>query len=248
MEQSPSGKPEIIFEDHALLVANKPNRMLVHRTKLDFYESTNLLNLLAHAAGYPMHPAHRLDKPTSGVILFAKSKEVLSMLREQFNARSIRKRYVAIVRGFTPLTGSIDRSLSSETDATLREARTEYRTLMHTEQAFSVSRYPTSRYSFIEAFPETGRYHQLRMHFDKIRHPIVGDSRHGDRKHNHYFREKLKLEYLFLHAASIELTHPDGHRMLVSAPLPNHFEEILNRWSWSPGASHEAVETGNHRK
>lgn len=248
MKQEPIGTIDILFEDEALMVVSKPNRMLVHRSAMDYYEDRNLLRELSSTRSERLHPAHRLDKATSGAILFAKSNPVLSYLREEFNARRVEKQYLAMVRGFTPAEGVIDAPLLAEGDHKEREALTRYTTLKHVEVTMSVSRYPTSRYSFVRAFPETGRYHQLRMHFDKIRHPIIGDSRHGDKKHNSVFREQLQLEPLFLHAEALSFMHPNGSRMTVHAPIPSHFTDLLKLWDWMDGASPEAVEPGNHRK
>ncbi len=248
MKQDPIGTIEVLFEDEALIVVSKPNRMLVHRSAMDYYEDRNLLRELSSTRSERLHPAHRLDKATSGAILFAKSNEVLSYLREEFNARRVEKHYLAVVRGFTPSEGAIDAPLLAEGDTKEREALTRFETLKHTEINMSVSRYPSSRYSLVRAFPETGRYHQIRMHFDKIRHPIIGDSRHGDKKHNAVFRDQLHLEPLFLHAESLSFKHPNGTQLTVSAPVPAHFNTLLSLWDWMDGASPEAVEPGNHKK
>ena len=248
MKQDPIGTIEVVFEDEVLMVVSKPNRMLVHRSAMDYYEDRNLLRELSATRAERLHPAHRLDKATSGAILFAKSNEVLSYLREEFNARRVEKQYLAVVRGFTPSDGVIDAPLLADGDTKEREALTRFTTLKHVEVNMSVSRYPSSRYSLVRAFPETGRYHQIRMHFDKIRHPIIGDSRHGDKKHNAMFRDQLNLEPLFLHAERLSFKHPNGSQLTVSAPIPAHFTAILNLWNWMDGASHEAVQPGNHKK
>lgn len=248
MKQEPIGTIELLYEDSELLVVSKPNRMLVHRSSMDYYEDRNLLRELSASRSERLHPAHRLDKATSGVIVFAKSNAALSFLREEFNARRVEKHYLAVVRGYTPAQGTIDRPLLAEGDHKEREALTRYTTLKHVEVEMRVTRYPQSRYSLVRIYPETGRYHQIRMHFDKIRHPIIGDSRHGDRKHNAIFREKLGLEPLFLHAEQLRFAHPNGGQITVSATLPQHFSALLTRWDWVDGASALAVEPGNHRK
>ncbi len=248
MKQDPIGEITTLYEDDALLIVSKPNRMLVHRSAMDYYEDRNLLRELSAQHSERLHPAHRLDKATSGAIVFAKSNEVLTFLREAFNQRTVKKHYLAVVRGFTPAAGEMDAPLVAEGDDKEREALTRYTTLKHIEVDLSVSRYPTSRYSFVRAEPETGRYHQIRMHFDKIRHPIIGDTRHGDKKHNAVFRDKLLLEPLFLHSERIEFEHPNGTVLDVTAPLPAHFIRVLEMWDWLDGASDLAVPTGNHRK
>lgn len=248
MQQDPIGEIVVVYEDDRILAVSKPNRLLVHRSKLDYYEPRNLLNELSAMTGLHLHPAHRLDKATSGVMLLAKDAETLSRLRESFNARVVEKVYVALVRGYTPATGTIDAVVEGVTDGKEREAVTRFTTLYHVEVPIEVSRYSTSRYSMVEARPITGRYHQIRVHFDKIRHPIIGDSRHGDRKHNHMFKEHLHQEALFLHAREITFPHPSGGTLTVSAPLPDHFAQIKAKWAWNEGAHPEAAEPGNHNK
>ncbi len=247
MEQTPIGTHSILYRDEHILIASKPNRLLVHRSNIDFYETKNLLATLKHETGLWLQPAHRLDKATSGVIAFGLTPEAHAFLSQQFNARSVKKTYTALVRGFTPESGEIDLPLVSDNDAKEREALTRYVTTHHVEINEAIGRYPTSRFSMVRVFPETGRFHQIRLHFKKIRHPIIGDHRHGDRKHNHWFAESLKLEALFLHATSLSLQHPNGQFMTFDSPLPTHFETVLNLWKWQDGASSEAHPTGNHR-
>lgn len=236
MEQDPLGQPRIIYEDERVIGVFKPNRLLVHRTNIDFYEKRNLLQWLAEEVKTTVHPAHRLDKATSGIVLFAKDLDALRSLRQQFTERTLAKSYLALVRGFTPAIGKIEKPLPKDGDSTLREAVTNFMTLQHTEVPIAVSRYATSRYSLVRAFPETGRFHQIRLHFAHLRHPIIGDSRHGDKKHNTMFRENMQLPALFLHAENIEFTHPDGMQIALHAPMPDHFKTIMATLSWESGA------------
>lgn len=247
MEQTPIGIPEVLFCDEHVLIASKPNRLLVHRSNIDYYEKKNLLSWLKKETGLWLQPAHRLDKATSGVIAFGLTPESHAFLRAQFNERTIQKTYTALVRGYTPESGEIDFALQADDDDREREALTRYRTTHHVEIDIPIGRYPTSRFSLVEAYPETGRFHQIRLHFKKIRHPIIGDHRHGDRKHNHWFAQELELEALFLHASSLTLRHPNGNLMTFNAPLPNHFQTIQQSWNWQAGASADAHPTGNHR-
>jgi tRNA pseudouridine65 synthase len=236
MEQDPLGTPKIIYEDDRIIGVFKPNRLLVHRTNIDFYEKQNLLQWLSDAVKTTVHPAHRLDKATSGIVLFTKDLDALRFLRQQFSERTLAKSYLALVRGYTAASGRIEKPLQKEGDSTLREAITNYITLSHTELPIAVSRYETSRYSLLRAFPETGRYHQIRLHFAHLRHPIIGDSRHGDKKHNQMFREVQQLPALFLHAENIEFTHPAGRQITLHAPVPDHFQAVLSNFNWTAGA------------
>lgn len=247
MEQIPIGTHAILYRDEHILIASKPNRLLVHRSNIDFYERRNLLSLLKHETGLWLQPAHRLDKATSGVIAFGLTPDAHAFLSKQFNERSVKKTYTALVRGFTPESGEIDLPLKSDHDDKEREAVTRYTTTHHVEIDAAIGRYPTSRFSIVSVHPETGRFHQIRLHFKKIRHPIIGDHRHGDRKHNHWFAQELQQEALFLHATSLTIRHPEGNIMTFNAPLPVHFQTILNDWDWKEGGSSEAHPTGQHR-
>lgn len=235
MEQEPLGEPHVIYEDQRIIAVSKPNRLLVHRTNMDFYERRNLLKWLSETNNSKLHPAHRLDKATSGIVLFTKDAEALRFLREQFNERSVAKTYLALVRGFTAEQGEIDKALKGEDDNKLRSAVTQYTTLKHTEVPIPVSRYDTSRYSLVRVKTKTGRFHQIRLHFAHLRHPVIGDTRHGDLQHNKMFRDSLKCEGLFLHASSIAFTHPDGSRIKIVAPQPAHFDKIFKMWPWRSG-------------
>lgn len=235
MKQTPIGSPQILFEDEYLVAVSKPCRMLVHRTPMDFYETENLRRWLASELGVKVDPIHRLDKPTSGVILFAKSTEVLNHIRQQFLEHTVDKQYTALVRGFMPEEGVITKPLKAENSDVIKEAETAFTTTHHIEVPIAVSRYQTSRYSLVNVVPKTGRYHQIRMHFAHLRHPIIGDSRHGDSKHNLMFRDQLDLPAMFLHAHTIAFEHPTGAKLRIHAPFPAHWTTIRSIWNWHSG-------------
>lgn len=236
MKQTPIGSPKILFEDEFLVAVFKPCRMLVHRTPMDFYETENLRRWLAAEIGVKVDPIHRLDKPTSGVILFAKSTEVLNHIKQQFLEHTIDKQYTALVRGFMPDEGVISKPLKAENSDIIKEAETAFTTTHHVEVPIAVSRYETSRYSLVNVVPKTGRYHQIRLHFAHLRHPIIGDSRHGDSKHNLMFRNDLFIPAMFLHAHSIAFEHPNGAKMKIHAPYPEHWKKMEDLWNWQLGA------------
>ncbi len=243
MKQTPLGKPIILFEDDLLVVVNKPCRMLIHRTPLDYYETENLRRWLADEIGVKVDPVHRLDKPTSGVVIFAKSKEALNFIKAQFLEHTVIKEYRALVRGYTALSGEVDKPLKAEDSEVLKEALTVYKTLKHVEIPVEVSRYPTSRYSIVDISPKTGRYHQIRMHFAHLRHPLIGDRRHGDTKHNNMFQNDLGIEALFLHAYRISFVHPNGSKLSIHAPFPDHWMKMEKLWDWKEGAGVEEIDS-----
>ncbi|MDR7128156.1 tRNA pseudouridine65 synthase [Algoriphagus sp. 4150] len=227
---------EILFEDEYLIAINKPSGLLVHRTSIAAKETVFALQLLRDQIGQHVSPVHRLDRPTSGVLLFSKKEEILPLLKEQFADRSVQKTYLAIVRGIPTIkSGLIDHPLKSERSGRMQEAQTHYQVLAEAEIPFDTTgRYPTSRYSLLELKPETGRTHQIRRHLAHLRHYILGDKKHGDNKQNQFFEKQFGLENLLLHAEKLEFKHPISFEILsIMAPLPVHFEKTRKDLGWS---------------
>ena len=209
--------------------------MLVHRTSIAAEETVFALQMLRDQIGQHVSPAHRLDRPTSGVLLFSKKEEILPLLKEQFSDRSIQKTYLAIVRGIPAIKSElIDHPLTSERSNKLQEAQTHYNLLAEAEIPFDTTgRYPTSRYSLLKLKPETGRTHQLRRHLAHIRHYILGDKKHGDNKQNQFFEKQFGMENLLLHARKLEFKHPVSHETITAvASLPLHFKKTMTDLGW----------------
>lgn len=227
---------EVLFEDEELVVINKPAGLLVHKTAMAYGEEENALIQLRDQIGSWVAPVHRLDRATSGCLLFAKNEQVLPSLKALFMDRAIEKRYLCIVRGIPAQhEGLIDHPLKSERSGKLQEAQSRYRVLRESEQAFdSTGRYPTSRYSLLEVKLLTGRTHQIRRHLAHIRHYILGDRKHGDNKQNTYFETHFGLQNLLLHSWKLDFTHPltQASLQLTSAPPP-HFQAIIEKLGWS---------------
>ena len=171
----------VCFQDDALVVVDKPCGMLVHRSGIDAYETTFLLQTLRDQLNQSLFPVHRLDKPTSGLVIFALSSDAARTLSQAFEHGDISKTYEAFVRGHTPQSLYIDHALRDEVDSegrkikngTAREAMTELRTLTSWTVPEPVDRYPEARYSHVQLQPITGRYRQLRRHAKHISHPIL---------------------------------------------------------------------------
>lgn len=219
---------EILFEDEYLVAIDKPSGLLVHRTSIAADETVFALQMLRDQIGQHVSPVHRLDRPTSGVLLFSKKEEILPLLKEQFSDRSVQKNYLAIVRGIPgEKSGLIDHPLRSERSGRMQEARTSYQVLSEAEIPFDTTgRYPTSRYSLLELKPETGRTHQIRRHLAHMRHYIIGDKKHGDNKQNQFFEKQFGLQNLLLHAQKLKLRHPLSPEIQeIVAPLPDHFRK-----------------------
>lgn len=228
---------DILFEDENLVIIDKPAGLLVHRTRQAFGEEDNALIQLRDQIGSWVSPVHRLDRATSGTLLFAKTGEILPLLKAQFMARSVEKTYLTIVRGIPAEKEKlIDHPLTSERSGKLQEAQTQYKVIAESEIPFnSTGRYPTSRYSLLEVDLMTGRTHQIRRHLAHIRHYIIGDKKHGDNKQNIFFQKQFGLENLLLHAFELKFIHPvDNREIHLHAPIPIHFRTIMNELGWNP--------------
>jgi tRNA pseudouridine65 synthase len=218
--------------------------LLVHRSLIDKHETRFALQLVRDQIGQYVYPVHRLDKPTSGALIMALSPDIAAKMSEQFSQNKISKQYIALVRGHTAESDCIDyplkEMLDKMTDKAARQdkpaqtAITHYQTLKQTELAIPVGRYASARYSLLALRPETGRKHQLRRHMKHIFHPIVGDTTHGDGKHNTMFREQFGLNRLMLVAKDLTFEHPVSHQVVqISASLGEDFLPILGALGWS---------------
>lgn len=231
-------KLELIYQDDWLVAINKPAGLLVHRSLIDKHETQFAVQVLRDQIGQKVYPVHRLDRPTSGVLLFALNSDTARQFTEQFTQGLVQKTYMALVRGFCAPEGVIDYALKEELDAmadakanpdkAAQTAITHYRRLETFELPFPSGKHETSRYSLVELQPKTGRKHQLRRHMKHIFHPILGDTTHGDGKQNQLLREQFGLERLLLHAHSLQVQHPQTHSLLtLNAVLPTDFSKLL---------------------
>jgi len=225
----------ILFQDPHLVAVHKPSGLLVHRSPIDRRETRFALQLLRDQLGVRLYPVHRLDKPTSGILLLALTPEAARCVARAFAAGEVQKRYLAVVRGIPPLTGCIDHPLDvpDRAGSQPRPARTGFRRLAEVELPVAVGRYPSSRYALLEAEPFSGRRHQLRRHFKHIFHPIIGDTRYGEGRHNRFFRESFDCHRLLLAATAITLTHPgSGQPLTIEAPPSADFATVLQALGW----------------
>ena len=226
-----------IYRDPWLLAVHKPAGLLVHRSPIDKHETEFALQYArALNGGEHVYPVHRLDRPTSGVLLFARDPDTARTVGQAMMAGEVNKTYLAVVRGWTPESGTIDHPLKDEpedrrlhgTEQPVRDALTHYRRLATTEIPVEIERYPTSRYSLVELYPKTGRKHQLRRHMKHINHPIIGDANHGRGRHNRYFAERFGQGRLMLAATELALTHPvTGEELVLKAPPERSFQDVL---------------------
>ena len=226
---------QICYHDDAMVVVNKPAGMLVHRSGIDARETVFLMQTLRDQLGMHVFPVHRLDKPTSGLVIFALSSDIARELSLMFERGGVDKSYLAFVRGHTYPSMSIDHPLRDEVDrkgrktkeGVVREAATELKTLASWTIPEPVDRYPEARYSKVQLKPVTGRYRQLRRHMKHISHPILGDVRYGKGTHNRFVEERVGVKRLWLHAYSLTFSHPDTQKvMTIQSEVPNDFNQM----------------------
>ncbi|MFC4210635.1 pseudouridine synthase [Pedobacter lithocola] len=218
---------EIIYEDEHLIAINKPHGLLVHQSSIARDAIEFALQMLRDQVGKKVSPVHRLDRKTSGILLFAFDKESEISMQQQFMNAETDKKYLAILRGFTPESMDIDYPLAKE-NGTLQDAFTSFRTLQTAEIDLPFGKHSTSRYSLVEAAPKTGRMHQLRKHFSHILHPIIGDRTHGCNKQNKFFLEQWNMSTMLLHASELSFTHPKTSvRINLKADLHDEFKRVM---------------------
>lgn len=210
---------DLLYVDEHVVVANKPSGLLVHRGWDD--DDDVAMFRVRDAIGARVHPLHRLDRGTSGALLFARSPEVTAALQKSFDQRLVEKRYLALVRGTPATEGVIDHPVPKSEDGPRVPAVTRFRL---------VARSTVDRCSLVLACPETGRLHQIRRHLRHLSHPLVGDVTYGSGAINRHYRATYDLHRLALHAVSIAFPHPiTGARVEVIAPMPDDLAVPLDR-------------------
>jgi tRNA pseudouridine65 synthase len=227
----------ILHRDRRLVVIDKPAGLLVHRSPIDRHETRFALQMLRDQLGQRVYTVHRLDKGTSGALAFALDPESARAYMTAFAERGVGKTYVALVRGWPPPEGRIDRPLSAVEDeraapqsAEPRAAGTAFVRVATYELPVRVDRYPTSRYALVQLRPDTGRRHQLRRHLAGESHPIVGDSTYGKGRHNRLFAGLFGVQRLLLACTELRFTDlDDGAPIVVAAPLAPEFAALLAR-------------------
>ena len=234
----------LLYQDEYLVAIDKPAGLLVHRSWLDRHETQFAMQMTRDLIGQHVYPVHRLDRPTSGVLLFALEPQTARTLSEDFAQHRVQKEYLALVRGWTPEQLFIDYPLKEEldkiadkfstVDKPAQEAQTQLQRLQTVELPYAVSaKHPTSRYSLVRLMPHTGRKHQLRRHMAHIFHPIVGDTKHGDGRHNRFFREQYDCQRLMLCNLSLTIQHPQLQSPLrIQTELDAQWQQLFAQFGW----------------
>jgi tRNA pseudouridine65 synthase len=234
---------EILYQDDYVVAVNKPSGLLVHKSLIDKHETRFALQLVRDQIGQHVYPLHRLDKPTSGILLFALDVKTAQIMAGQFADHSIEKEYVAVVRGFVEKAGEVNHPLKEKLDKIAdkqadnnkpaQAAVTSYVPLKHIELPHSVGRYESVRYSLVSLRPRTGRKHQLRRHMKHIAHPILGDTKYGKGEHNQFLRHYFGCHRLLLHAGTLQFFHPVLKKnMTVTAGVDTLFGQVLEHPLW----------------
>lgn len=209
---------DVLHKDDDIVVVHKPSGLSVHRG--DDKGTTFALNLTRDAIGQWVYPVHRLDRATSGVLLFALHPECARLLQNAFSSRQVKKEYLAVVRGEPPARGVIDSPMAKRRGGPDVETVTEYETLFVSE----------SRLSLVRARPHTGRRHQIRRHLRRIDHPLAGDVNYGNGADNRRWRAEIGLYRLALHARRLSFVHPTSKvRVAFEAQVPPDLAEPMER-------------------
>lgn len=234
---------EILYKDEDLVAVNKPSGLMVHKSPLATGEKRFALQMVRNQTGSHVFPVHRLDRPTSGVLLFARNRETAAGMSKLFESGQIQKSYLAVVRGYVEAEGTINHPLKDikhKVDSRKPipeprkdEAVTDFKCLAQVELPVAVDRYPTTRYALVKLWPKTGRRHQLRRHMKHIFHPMVGDTVYGKSVHNRFFENHFNCKGLLLAARELSFIHPvTGEPVTITAPLEKRFQAIISRLGW----------------
>ena len=218
---------ETLFVDAHLIVVNKPSGLLVHRgwandDDVAMFRVRDMLR--AH-----VYPVHRLDRGTSGALVFARTSEAAATLTASFESRQVDKRYLALVRGEPAASGTIDHPIPKSPEKNAEKGAPAPRVPAVTHYRL-VARSTVDRCSLVLAIPETGRGHQVRRHLRHLGHPLVGDVNYGRGEINRRYRAEYGLHRLALHALDIAFDHPVTQaRVAVTAPMPDDLGLPLER-------------------
>lgn len=220
---------KILYQDQWIIAINKPHGLLVHRSPIAKDATEFAMQILRNQiGGAHVTPIHRLDRKTSGVLLFALDKEIVPSLSLLFAEHQIQKQYLALVRGWTEAEFESKRPLHSDRGV-LQEAFTKFKTLKHYETPWKSTKFPTSRYSLIQAFPKTGRYHQIRKHLNHLSHPIIADRPHGCKDQNRFFRQEYDMMIMPLHAQTLSFIHPKtNEKITIQAEIQADFQKYID--------------------
>lgn len=226
----------ILYCDDFIVAVNKPSGLLVHRSTIDKQETRFAVQTLRNQLARRVYPVHRLDKPTSGVLLFTFHSEITQQISQYWH--TVEKRYLTIARGsVSALTlNHAIRRIDHRGREKRQAAETIFEPLATAKLPISfgnrTNEFSDTTFSLLEAVPKTGRRHQIRKHLKHLSHPIVGDTRYGRGEINRYFRQAYQVNRLLLHCHVMYLPHPiTGKLLTLHAPLDSTWLRILGGMS-----------------
>ena len=234
---------KILYQDEYLVAIDKPAGLFVHRSYLDRHEKYFALQLLRDQIGQYVYPLHRLDRPTSGVLLFALDENTARDMGKYFEEKQIEKQYYALTRGHLLGSDVIDHPLKEKLDKIgdkfadvnkeAQQAVSHYASIETATLPIAVGKYDTVRYSLVKVTPQTGRRHQIRRHLAHLRHPIIGDVNYGDNKQNPFFAEQFGIKRLMLFAQQLRFTHPvTGQDVVIEAEFDEQWLHVFELLGW----------------
>ena len=250
----------ILYQDEYIVAVDKPAGLFVHRSYMDRDQIYFALQLVRDQIGKYVYPVHRLDRPTSGVLLFALTKEVAQKLNNAFANKSneddldeplsdlnLTKTYFALVRGHLPKSDEAilieyplkekldklgDKNVSR--DKAPQTAKTYYQVMKQASLPIALGKFDSVRYSLVKLLPITGRRHQIRRHLAHLRHPIIGDINYGDNKQNPFFIQHFGFKRLMLIAKAISFIHPiTNKKITISAEFDQQWRHIFTELNWA---------------
>lgn len=224
---------ELIYEDEYLVAVNKPPDLLVHATRLFPGERYACLQMLRDQLGHRVFTVHRLDRKTSGVLLFCKESGFQAEVDGLFREKRVTKTYAAVVRGWIEEPFTSERPLRKPDTEVIQDAVSHFTPMEKAELPEAVGRYDTARLCLVGVKPETGRTHQIRRHLKHAAHPILGDTVHGDGRYNTFARGSLACGRMCLHAVSLSFVHPFlGEPVEIKAPMEAQMASMCRRLGW----------------
>ncbi len=247
--EGPQAPVPVLYQDDVLAVVDKPAGLTVHSSKLTGAEPTFLVDRLRAQLGRQIFLAHRLDRATSGCILVAFDRATAGLLGEQLMSREVDKAYLAVCRGWPADAGfTVDHALDGGPGKPQKKpAVTEFERLATLELPMPTGQFPTARYALLRARPLTGRFRQIRRHLKHLSHHLIGDTSHGDGRHNRNFR-MLGIHRMLLHASALSFRHPvDGRMLRVEAAASGEFARALALFEPHAGPLAEGVSRPEER-
>lgn len=233
---------QILYQDDHFIAVNKPSGLLVHKSAVDKYETEYAMQRVRDQINQWVYPVHRLDKPTSGVLLFALNEQAARDIQTVWQAGLVEKQYLAVTRGWLPKSITVDHALKEIldkfTDKKARrnkppqEAITEFTPISTLEIPVANDQFPSSRYGLVLAQPKTGRKHQIRRHLKHLSHPIIGDPKYGKSQHNRIFQTEFNAHRLLLHALTLRIPHPyHGKKVTIAAPVDSIMRQVISHFN-----------------